>query len=103
MNQHLFETLLNTLQPATLADILLDLEEAAADWQHYPETAPTAAEQRALAGLQTTIEQLAHQRAAAETLDFDELLAQLRAEREDPGWLDDRNRQTRDNWFSDYD
>lgn len=103
MNQHLFETLLDALQPTTLAAMLLDLAEAADDWQHYPEDAPSAADRRALAELQAAIEQLARRRAAAESLDFDDLLARLRAGRDDSGWLDDRNQQTRDNWFSDYD
>ena len=103
MNQHLFQTLLTTLQLETLAAMLLDLEDAATDWQHYPADAPGEAEQQALTGLQTVIDELARRRAVAEALDFDDLLASLRAERNDPGWLDERNRQTRDNWFSDYD
>ena len=102
MNQHL-QTLLNTLQLETLAAMLLELEEADDDWQHYPADAPDATEQVALTNLQATIAETARRRAAAESLNFDDLLAHLRAEREDSGWLDERNRQTRDNWFSDYD
>ena len=102
MNQHLFQTLLTTLQLETLAAMLLDLEDAATDWQHYPEDAPSETKQQALTGLQTVIDELARRRAAAESLDFDDLLARRRAEH-DAGWLDERNRQTRQNWFSDYD
>jgi hypothetical protein len=95
------EQLLNILQPETLANIVFDLEEAAEEWPLYPEEAPDAAAQQSL----LTLRERLRQRGAAQAGDaeFANLLDEARDRRAGDYWLSVRNRQTRDNWFSDYD
>lgn len=102
MKLDVFITLLGALRPTTLAHLAVDLEEAAADWETYPENAPDAATQQALTALHQQVVEQGGNRAAADRQDFDELLAQVRDERDQENWLVQRNRQTRQNWFEDY-
>ncbi|MCG3206788.1 MAG: hypothetical protein FOGNACKC_00387 [Anaerolineae bacterium] len=94
--------LLAVLQPITLAHLVIDLAEARDEWAAYPETAPAEPEQQRLLALAEQLAQLGAERARAEGLDFAALLADERDRRAQTDWPAQRNRQTRDNWLSDY-
>jgi hypothetical protein len=102
MNQEFFDILLNTLQPRTLAYMLVDLEEAAADWEYYPEAAPGETTRTALERIRLTIANTGQALAKAEGLNFDKLMDETRDEREADDWLLARNEWDRKNWYQDY-
>jgi hypothetical protein len=102
MPNTLFENLLTVLTPTTLAALVVDVEEAQADWARFPAEAPDPSGQAALAPLPAELTRLGEERAAAEGLDFAALLEQARDARTGDEWLAERNRRTQQNWFSDY-
>lgn len=95
--------LLEILQPITLAHLVVDLEEAQDDWKYYPETAPGEEVRAALLAQLDNLRVVGTKRAHAEGLDFALLLEQVREQRaQQTDFQAQRNRQSRDNWFSDY-
>jgi len=102
MNQDLFQTLLATLRPQTLAQIAVDLEDALEDWQFYPEEAPPADVRQALQQALSFAVETGTAKAQAQKIDFQQLLEQLREARDAEDWSQERARQERQNWFKDY-
>lgn len=101
MNEELFRALLDTFTPKTLAYLVRDLEESQADWQSYPEDAPPEGMQQALHQTLATLRAIGTERAAAEGLDFAQLLEQAIENQQQEEWTSQRNRQVRQNWLSD--
>jgi len=102
MDDQLFETLLDALSPNTLARLLVDLEEAQEDWQHYPEDAPPEAVRQQLAQTLALIAKIGSNRTGADATGFEQLVDQIKEERYSENWLQERNRQARQNWLQDY-
>lgn len=101
MDNELFHTLLDQLQPETLARMVVDVEQADEEWQHYPENAPSENEQKELIEQLDLLKQIGARRARAEGVDFEQLLTRLRAGHAD--WSAQRDRQESQNWLSDFD
>jgi hypothetical protein len=102
MDQQLFETLFNNLDLKTLAEIVVDLESAQEDWQYHVADAPPEPVKQQLIDILKIVTERGIERAAAEQLDFEQLLDEIRDERQPDDWMAERNRQTRENWYSDY-
>lgn len=101
ISPELFEALLNTLEVDTLARLVVDLEEAQAEWQADPAAAPSQSVQAGLAQVLANLLRLGNTLARNEGEDFQQLVEQLRArDRED--WASERSRQERQNWYSDF-
>jgi hypothetical protein len=95
-------TLLQTLQPATLAHMVADLQELQQDWLHYPEDAPPDPDRQSLA---RTLAELVKQgtiRARAADTDFLQLVEQIKDERHAADWAQARDSQEQDNWLRDF-
>jgi hypothetical protein len=101
MNQQLFELLLNTLHLKTLAGMAVDLETVQEAWRDDTDAPPEPAKQQLLDILKIVTER-GIERAGVEQLDFEQLLEETREERQPDDWLAERNRQTQENWYSDY-
>jgi hypothetical protein len=96
-------TLLTTLQPATLARMVVDLQELQQDWQHYPEEAPPAPVREALEQALAEIMKHGAARIEAGSSDFRQLVEQIKDERQAEDWSRDRDTQEQQNWLSDFD
>ena len=101
ISPELFEALLNTLEVDTLARLVVDLEEAQTEWQANPAAAPSPSVQEGLNQVLRNLFRLGNTLARNEGEDFQELLAQLRA-RTQEDWASERDRQERQNWYSDF-
>jgi hypothetical protein len=101
ISPELFEALLNTLEVDTLARLVVDLEEAQAEWQADPAAAPSQSVQEGLTQVLRNLLRLGNTLARNEGGDFQKLVAQLRA-RDQEDWASDRDRQERQNWYSDF-
>ena len=101
ISPELFEALLNTLEVDTLARLVVDLEEAQAEWQADPATAPSQPVQDGLTQVLRNLLRLGNTLARNEGGDFQQLVAQLRA-RDQEDWASDRDRQERQNWYNDF-
>ena len=101
ISPELFEALLNTLEVDTLARLVVDLEEAQAEWQANPAAAPSQSVQEGLNQVLRNLLRLGNTLARTEGEDFQELVAQLRA-REQEDWASERDRQERQNWYNDF-
>jgi hypothetical protein len=104
MDTELLNSLFKLLQSQTLAHMLVDLEEAEEEWQHYPAQAPSEEIAKKLRQARLLIAEAGAARARAEGLDFQQTLEQARDRRDADAedWLLTRNRQTRENWYKDY-
>ena len=103
LDNETFQILLENLSPHTLAQIIVDLEQAQEDWAHYPEDAPPQETQKALLKLLPVIHNMGQGQAKQGGIDFAQLLEQTKAEREDNGWTTTRDEQEIENWLSDFD
>ena len=103
MDDSLFQTLLQNLPPTTLAQLVVDMENAADDWTYYPKEAPAAVVQEKLADLLTLIREVGRDQAKAEGLDFQQLVKQLKAEQDGDDWATRRMEQDVENWLNDFD
>jgi hypothetical protein len=103
MDDTLFQALLKTLSPLTLARLVVDLETAGQDWATYPAEAPPEPLRAGLVALLAIIDQVGAERAQQEGLDFARLTAAARQASESIDWSAGRDQQERDNWFSDFD
>ena len=103
MNKKTFQTLLANFSLQTLAQIIVDLEQAQEEWAYYSDAAPAAEMQQALMALLPTIHARGQTLAAQEGQDFARMIEQVRAEREDNGWATTRDEQEVENWLSDFD
>ncbi len=101
MNQKLFQTLLATLYPHTLAQMVVDLEEAQEDWRYYPENAPPEEVGKELLDALRLVRNTGVEQARAEGIDFDRLVEQILDARDRADWTQERNRQVRENWLKD--
>ena len=101
MNQKLFQTLLTILHPHTLAQIVVDLEEAREDWQLYPEEAPPEGVRKDLGKTLELVRKVGAEQAQAEGVDFEQLVEQILDARHTADWSQERNRQVRENWLKD--
>lgn len=102
MDQQIFETLLNNLDLKTLAGMVVDLEAAQEAWRNDLAGAPSEPVKQQLIDILRIVTDRGIERAAAEQLDFEQLLDEARDERQPDDWLAERNRQNRENWYSDY-
>jgi len=101
MNEELFEILLSTLSPKTLAYLARDLEDSQADWRYYLEDAPSEAVRQELTQTLKTIEAVGTALAEADGLDFSQLLQQAIEEQQQEEWTWQRDRQEQQNWTKD--
>jgi len=102
LNTSLFETLITSLQPGTLARMVIDLEEALEDWQHYPQDAPPVSIRQEIAQLVERLIEAGTAKAKAFDLDFQTLLEQVRDQQRAEDWPLERDSQERENWLKDY-
>jgi hypothetical protein len=102
MNDELFELILKTLRPETLARLAVDIEYAQEDWQYYPEEAPSKAMRKNLEQTLDLIIDLGTEQATAAALNFQQMLHQIRDKRQKEDWSRDRDQQERQNWLKDY-
>jgi len=102
MDQQLFETLLDNLDLKTLAGMVVDLEAAEEAWRYDLAGAPPEPVKQQLSGILRIVTERGIERAATKQLDFEQLLDEARDERQPDDWLAERNRQNRENWYSDY-
>ena len=103
MSSEALSTLLAALQPATLAHMVVDLQELQQDWQRYPDEAPAESDRQALAELLAEIMQLGMARSGSGAPDFRQLIEQAKDERQADDWSRARDRQEQDNWLNDFD
>lgn len=101
MNQKQLQNLLTTLRARTLAQMVVDLEDAQEDWQYYPEDAPPAEVGQALDKILKLVRNIGAKQARAEGVDFDRLIEQILDARDRADWTQERNRQVRENWLKD--
>jgi hypothetical protein len=99
MDESLFRVLLTTLRPATLAAMLADLQEAQAEWQHYPEEAPALTTQEALLQIAALISEIGQN----QTPNFQQLVEQAQVQKAEQSWAEERDQQEVENWLSDFD
>ncbi len=100
MNDELFELILRTLRPETLARLAVDIEDAQEDWQYYPEVAPSKAVRQNLDQTLALIITLGAEQATG--VNFQQMLDQIRDKRSEEDWSRDRDQQERQNWLQDY-
>lgn len=100
MNDELFELILRTIRPETLARLAIDLEDAQEDWHYYPEEAPSTATRKNLEQALALIINLGVEQATSS--DFQQMLDQIRDQRPEEDWSRDRDQQERQNWLEDY-
>ena len=103
MNDSLFSTFLDNLSPHALAHMVIDLEQAQEGWLHYPEEAPPETKRQALQSLSPIILEAGKKQAEQWDLNFEQLVEQLRTEREEADWASERDRQEIQNWTTDFD
>lgn len=101
MTEELFKLILQALIPKTLAYLVRDLEESQADWQYYPNDAPPDTVQEKMRQTLEVIKTIGAERAAAEGLDFAQLLHQVGEEQQQEDWAWQRDRQEQQNWTND--
>ncbi len=99
----LLPRLLQTLSPETLARMIIDLEQAQEDWAHYPEDAPSPADQTALIELIPQLHQTGQQQAKAEGRSFDHIFEQVKEQLDASDWASERDDQEVQNWLNDFD
>jgi hypothetical protein len=103
ISPELFEALLNTLEVDTLARLAADLEEAQAEWQNDPQTAPSKPVREGLSQVLENLLKLGHTLAKNEGIEFRQLVEQLKDRpQQAEEWAQERARQERQNWYSDF-
>ena len=103
LDETIFQALCKSLSPRTLAQMIVDLEQAQEDWEYYPDEAPSGEMQQTLLGLLPVIQDQGQTLAGQEGLDFGQMVEQTRAARTDEDWVDKRGEQVVQNWMSDFD
>src|SRR5262245_21466507 len=98
----LFEALLNTLEVDTLARLVVDLEEAQAEWQANPTTAPSPSVRKGLSQVLTNLLTLGDTLAANEGIEFRQLVEQFKDRPPVEDWALERARREQQNWYSDF-
>lgn len=101
VNWQTLKTFLNTLQPNTLARMVIDIEDAQDDWEHYPEEAPSAATRKQINQVLGYIMKLGVDWGETADFDFAEMIEQVRAEQPADDWLLERDQQDQENWTQD--
>ncbi|HMR67064.1 MAG TPA: hypothetical protein PKE64_23890 [Anaerolineae bacterium] len=93
---------LNTLQPGTLARMVIDIEETQEAWEHDLDQAPSEDNKLKLNQVLGLIMTLGTEWGETADFDFAQLIEDLRVEHLDENWLGERNQQVRENWYEDY-
>jgi hypothetical protein len=99
MDESLLRRLLEVLSSTTLAAMLVDLQEAQEEWQHYPEETPALTIQEALLQIAALISEVGQ----SQTPDFQQLVEQAQAQKAEQSWAEERDQQEVQNWLSDFD
>jgi hypothetical protein len=102
ISPELFEALLNTLEVDTLARLVVDLEEAQAEWRDKPEAAPSKQVQEGLSQVLNNLLKLGNILAVNEGVEFRQLVEQIKDRQQAEDWGQERARQERQNWYSDF-
>jgi hypothetical protein len=102
ISPELFEALLNTLEVDTLARLVVDLEEAQAEWDAAGEAAPSPNVQAGLRQVLNNLLRLGGTLARNEGGDFQQLVAQFRNKPKAEDWSQERAQQEQQNWYSDF-
>lgn len=102
MDWNLWKTFLSAMQPNTLAHIVIDIEDAQEDWEHYPEDAPPEDIQRKVDQVLGYVMKLGAEWGETADFDFSQMVEQIREEQPANDWLFQRNRQDQENWYEDY-
>ena len=101
MNWQTLKILLNTLQPNTLARLVIDIEDAQEDWEHYPEEAPSVAARKQINQVLGHITKLGVDWGETADFDFAEMIEQIRESQPADDWLLERDKRDQENWTKD--